>query len=393
VPIGTNPDVAQEILRGVAQAQTQLNDDGGIEGRPVQVLIGNDNNDKKLSEGLAQHFVQDPSILAVIGHNASRASEAAAPIYAKGELVMITPTSFSNNLSSWGPYIFRMVSGIPLAAEVVVDQIANSKTIPNPRIAICAAANADGTTYVHYVEQYLDRRELQQANIHLVNDVDCDFSKPGFNADRTIQLLQAQGVNTMLLVPYIDNIDSAINFAKATQGKFELFGSPTFDTTKTTKRGKDVNGLVIAVPWHPTRALDSTFATEAQRRWGLLPNWRSVMAADSLKTISVGLQQSIRNPQGLPLRQALQTVLRAPNFVTTGASDKIQFSPSTGERRLSKGVGALLKLQPVNASAYGYDFVAQASSPASNPGAPPQTVSSKTGSSAAPLAAPSPVRK
>jgi branched-chain amino acid transport system substrate-binding protein len=66
-------------------------------------------------------LTKDPSILAVIGHNASNASLEAAPIYQQEKLVMVTPTSFANNLSGFGSYIFRTVPNISLMAAPLAE--------------------------------------------------------------------------------------------------------------------------------------------------------------------------------------------------------------------------------------------------------------------------------
>ncbi len=51
VPIGNNPIVAQEILRGVAQAQEKINTEGGIKHQFLKVQIVN-------FEQATGHFVQ-----------------------------------------------------------------------------------------------------------------------------------------------------------------------------------------------------------------------------------------------------------------------------------------------------------------------------------------------
>jgi branched-chain amino acid transport system substrate-binding protein len=77
VPIGSNPNVAQEILRGVAQAQDEINANGGIRGQGLQVAIANDENSSDLAKQVAEALANDPQILAVIGHNASNANAVA----------------------------------------------------------------------------------------------------------------------------------------------------------------------------------------------------------------------------------------------------------------------------------------------------------------------------
>ncbi|HBY75884.1 MAG TPA: ABC transporter substrate-binding protein, partial [Cyanobacteria bacterium UBA11148] len=45
VPMESNLNKAQEILRGVAQAQNEVNRNGGINGMLLKVAIANDEND------------------------------------------------------------------------------------------------------------------------------------------------------------------------------------------------------------------------------------------------------------------------------------------------------------------------------------------------------------
>lgn len=53
VPIGGNLNVAREILRGVAQAQYEVNDAGGVGGKLLQVEIVNDDNDPAIASQVA----------------------------------------------------------------------------------------------------------------------------------------------------------------------------------------------------------------------------------------------------------------------------------------------------------------------------------------------------
>lgn len=124
VPISSNLNVAQEILRGVAQGQDEINQQGGINGQKLQVEIIDDRNDPEIAKQVAKNLVSDPQVLAVVGHNASNASLAAAPIYQQGKLVMVSPTSLANNLSGMGNYIFRTVPTSKIMAEALADYVA-----------------------------------------------------------------------------------------------------------------------------------------------------------------------------------------------------------------------------------------------------------------------------
>lgn len=314
VPIGSNPNVAQEILRGVAQAQHEVNQQGGLDGKSLRVQIANDDNAPELARKVADTLVGNQDILAVVGHNASNASLAAAPVYQQGGLVMVTPTSFANLLSNFGSYIFRTVPNLrstvaPLAAYMVEQQ--QLKTI-----AICYdSLSPDNVSFRDEFVAALVRLGGQQA------DTICDFASPGFNPTLVMDAIRTGEAEAILLAPHIDRINQAIALAQANQQSLPLYGSTTLYTMQTLQQGgADINGLVLPVPWFPTEP----FAGNAQQLWGGEVNWRTASAYDATKALIAGLQQNSS-------RDGLQAVLRDPNLSAVGASSKVQFL-ATGDR-------------------------------------------------------------
>jgi branched-chain amino acid transport system substrate-binding protein len=59
---------AQEILRGVAQAQNEINQSGGIKSVPLKVVIANDDNDPRIAQQIANNLVKNQDILGVVGN-------------------------------------------------------------------------------------------------------------------------------------------------------------------------------------------------------------------------------------------------------------------------------------------------------------------------------------
>ncbi|MBD2096505.1 amino acid ABC transporter substrate-binding protein [Trichocoleus sp. FACHB-591] len=336
VPIGSNLNVAQEMLRGVAQAQDEVNRNGGIDGVPLQVEIVNDENNPEIVKQVATELVKDSRILAVVGHNASNASLVAAPIYQQGQLVMVTPTSFANNLSGFGSYVFRAVPTTRLMAEPLAQYVVGTTRKTN--IAVCYDSQAPDN--VSFKDEFVAALVAQGGK--LVPTV-CDFSTPNFNPTTAIAQAVSSGAEGLLVSPHIDRLDRAIELARANQGRLALLGSPTLYTIKTPQSGQaDMNGLVLPVPWHPTAFADHPFAVNAKYRWGGAVNWRTAMTYDASRAIIKGLEQD-------KTRSGLQNVLRSPAFSASGAGDPVKFLPS-GDRL---GQAVLVQIQP---SASGYDF-------------------------------------
>ncbi len=349
VPIGSNPNVAQEILRGVAQAQDEVNRNGGIKGKPLLLEIANDENSPEVSTGLAHEFVEDSQILAVIGHNASDVSLASAKEY-QGKLVMISPTSFAKSLTEIGDlhsdnYIFRTVPDIRLVADTLSNYAINKAH--KKRIAMCSDFKAVDnksfrTEFTFSIEQ----------NGGTFIPIPCDFSAPDFNADAIIAQIKKESVDGLLLAPHVDKIDLALAVAHANKRQLTLFASPTFYTAQTLLSGKaDVNGMVLAVPWHPWSSCSDRFTKNATKLWGggaTTVTWRTATAYDATLVIIDGLKKSDGT------RTGLQKVLYRYWFEIAGATGKVRFLPS-GDR--SGGTSLLVQVQPNNQSTTGYDFV------------------------------------
>lgn len=140
--------------------------------------------------------------------------------------------------------------------------------------------------------------------------------------------------------------------AKANQGQLTLFASPTFYTAQTLESGKaDVNGMVLAVPWHTSSSCSNRFTKDATKLWGggaTTVTWRTATAYDATQVIVDGLKKSDGT------RTGLQKVLYRYWFEVSGATGKVRFLPS-GDR--SGGTSLLVQVQPNSQSATGYDFV------------------------------------
>ncbi|NMF62170.1 ABC transporter substrate-binding protein [Brasilonema octagenarum] len=349
VPIGSNLNVAKEILQGVAQAQDEVNKQGGIRGHLLQVEIASDGNNRNIAEKLANSLVADQKILAVIAHNGSDASVVACPIYQQRKLVNIYPTLFSFKLLGCGSYIFRTAPNIRSIAEALSSYAINNLNQRN--LAICV----DG--------RVINPQSLQDEFSYAINkdggklvNITCDFSALDFNPNKVITDAIKSGADGLVLAPHVDRINKALDLAAANKGRLKLFGSPTLYTSQTLQQGRsDVNGLELVVPWHPEKNLKNNFAKNAQQLWGSPVTWRSATSYDAAVAIISGLQQSTT-------REELQKVLHNPNFSPDGATGKIQFSQSgvkrssaVGNRNIKNDV-VLVKIKPSSTSPTGYKF-------------------------------------
>jgi branched-chain amino acid transport system substrate-binding protein len=100
--------------RGIDMAVEEINAAGGVSGRTVRVDDRNDGGSPARAAVIAQEFVDNPAIVAVVGHVDSDAMVAAAPVY-NGNLVALSASATSPELSSISPWVFRIVSSDSVA--------------------------------------------------------------------------------------------------------------------------------------------------------------------------------------------------------------------------------------------------------------------------------------
>ena len=341
VPIGGNLDVAKEILRGVAQAQDKINASGGINGKLMMVTIANDDNEPEIAEDIANKLVEDEKILAVIGHNDSNASIAAAPTYQENGVVMITPTSSAEVISKIGDYIFRATPSTRSLAETLAEYVV--KVAGKESIAMCIDSASDVS--VSFQENFTWAVYNHGGKI---NPLNCDLAAADFIASEIPSKAVSLGADALLLAPSVRQVEKTIEIISANKGRLTLLGNHSMVSYKTLKEGhKDAAGMVLTVAWYPdSDAAHDSFSHTARKLWGGGVNWRTAMAYDATQTLFKAITFG-------PERETIQQSLASPEFVARGSAASVNFLPS-GDRNLQ---GTLVKIMPGKHSGTGFDFV------------------------------------
>ena len=311
VPLNNRPEIAWEILRGVAQAQTEINQQGGINKKLLLIQIVSDDNNPELARQLAQKLAADPDVLAVVGHNDSNASLAASDIYQKEELVMVSPTSSSSQLSGIGSYIMRTTLSVSVLAKTLSDyaSIGSMK-----RIAVCFDSNSSASS--SFVGEFTTELTADGGQIL---PIDCNFAKANFNPVPIVEEAIAMNADAILLSPSVNKIDMAIAVAQVDRQRLPLLANHSLYTLETIETGQQaVAGMVLSTPWLPGTIFHNSFSQTGKELWGGKVSWRTAMAYDATKAIAQGLESSSS-------RAELQSVLTKSDFWINGSTGKFRF--------------------------------------------------------------------
>ena len=339
VPIDTDVDAAQEMLRGVAQAQDEINKAGGINNVPLRVAIVNDGGTAEGAKQAAAGLVADSSILGVVGHYASDMSIAAGAVYNQGKLVMISPVSTSVKLSNLSPYVFRTVPSDFAAARALANYMTNQLQQQKAAVFFNSQSGYSQSIKSEFVSA------LGLSGGQIVTEV--DLSSPGFSAADSFKQATQQGATVLALMPNSGKLDQALQVLQVNQQQLKIVAGDDVYSPKTLSVGqKAAEGMVVAVPWHILANPQAPFTLTSRQLWKADVNWRTAMSYDATAALIAGLSKN-------PTRQGVQQALRASGFSTAGATGEIQFLPS-GDRNQSV---QLVQIQPGTRSGFGFDFV------------------------------------
>ncbi|MFN9600529.1 MAG: ABC transporter substrate-binding protein [Dolichospermum sp.] len=293
VPIDskTNNDNAQEILRGVAQAQDQFNDNQiknnlnnqGSNGLLLKVVIANDSNNPEEAKQVVQEIVKDNSILGVIGHNSSDVTKAVIPEYEKAGLAIISSTATSNLLKS--SVFFRVVDSDEIAGKKLAqytDSLGFKKVVifNNPNSAYSQSIT----------EAFTNEFEKMGGKVLPTIDLSDKEFDPREEVSISINEFQAEAA---ILFPDTEHTNATIEIAKANDdNSLSLLGGHTLYSNDTLIKGrKAVEGMILSVPWFRETSQAKDFAEKSGKKWGGAISWRTATSFDATQAFIQALSK------------------------------------------------------------------------------------------------------
>ena len=283
VPSEGSEGVSLEMLRGAAQAQYDINRNGGIDGALLKVVIVKDENDVDVAEAIAQTLVSDEMVLGVVGHYSSDVTAETAPIYAQGKLVTISPVSTGVDLSGISPYLYRTVPSDSFSAAALAAYMVYYRE--NRKAAIFFDSTSEAS------------RSLKEEFTSFVSawggDIvaEYDLSGSGFNRDVLLKAEQ-DGADTLMIASSLNTLEATADIINQNEGKLSVLGGDElYNRALLEETRANSQSLTIAVPWHLlSRDTDAEFVRSSQDLWKGDVSWRTASTYDAVLAIATGLQ-------------------------------------------------------------------------------------------------------
>lgn len=104
---GTSQAFGDMIKKGSSLAIKEINASGGINGRPLKAVFGDDEGVNSKAANVAQDLASNKGIVAIVGHFNSTCSLAAKRIYKANKIAMLSPGSTNVDVCKGNEWAFR----------------------------------------------------------------------------------------------------------------------------------------------------------------------------------------------------------------------------------------------------------------------------------------------
>jgi branched-chain amino acid transport system substrate-binding protein len=256
--------VGENIRDTATLAVEEINQNGGIDGRMVELVIEDSKCDSKTGLSAVSKLINVDKVKYIVGGMCSNGTIAAAPLANQNKVIIMTPVTGGQNVDDSGEYIFRtansdLLAGIDLARSMI--DMGYTKV----------GAATEITEYTLDIKKSF-KAEIERLGGQVVTEEDF---QPGTSDFRTtVAKMKASGVQAVLVASQT-GISGAHFVAQSKQQGFNvpMFSDFTFVSNSDAKKiVGNFDGIYFADPDYDTNdASLKSFFTKFEQKYGHAP--------------------------------------------------------------------------------------------------------------------------
>jgi branched-chain amino acid transport system substrate-binding protein len=298
---GRRGELGVEARDGALLAVDQINASGGINGRPIKLLVRDEKGEPDLARQMDAELVE-AGVVAIIGHITSEQTVAVFDQINETGIVLISPTSSSFQFSNQADYFFRVIPGNDFYGKTLAKHIYNNHNIHTITGIYDIGNHAFTETF------WLSTKEEFEA---LGGDASQEFTFVSGETDLQNLMELVSAVDPEAVVFISSPVDTALMIQYARQSGIEspMFSSSWAETQEIlNKGGAAVEGLEMVSVYSSTNTFPQLkmFVDDFVARYKRAPAFPAVYAYESVLVLAEALEQTGGKAEGLP--EALITI-------------------------------------------------------------------------------------
>lgn len=262
------------VKNGALLKADEINASGGINGKMVEIVLGDELCDPKEATAVATRFASDPQIAIVIGHLCSSATLAALPIYKEAGLPAITPASTNPEIGKSSPYYFRNVYKDDFQGDFLARYAKLVKKFK--KVAIFYEVN----DYAMGLKNAFVR-QAKKLGLRVIGEESYMAETADFKAQLT--KFKMMRPDAIFIPGYAPQATLLISQAHSLGLKCAFFGADGLDDEVMLKN-PDAEGLFVTTPFLVDRggAKVKDFVERYRHKFSIEPNWFAANTYDAV---------------------------------------------------------------------------------------------------------------
>ena len=312
------------VNNSVKLAVERVNNEGGLLGKKVELIVYDDRADGKEAVAVARKLIQQDRVVGVVAGSYSTPSRASAPIFQDEEIPFVAAYAVHPDITKAGNYCFRngflgMVEG-KSAGYVAVD------VLKAKRIALLTSDNDFGRTLAAGFKDYIQNRTK---GVEIVYAQTYPFKEKDFKP----YLSKIKELNPDLIFAsgYYFQTGPILKQAKEMGINTQIVGEEGADSPKTLEiAGKAAEGFILVTNLNrdDPRPEVQTFLKEYEARYKIQPDMVGASAYDAFMIICNAIKRS-GSTDGKAIRAAI--------------AETRNFNALTGEIKGFNDIGEVVK--------------------------------------------------
>jgi branched-chain amino acid transport system substrate-binding protein len=267
-------DKESHYRNGLELAVIEVNESGGVLGKPLELVIRDDRGDSRAAQQIAETFYA-AGITAVIGHWSSDVCFFVEDIYEERKVIMISPSAGSMRLFEFDyQYIFRMIVNTQVYAEALAEFV-EQNGIRRP--AIYYADDTFGIDLALAVENELMKRQIPV--------VDRLTSITPSNVKDVVRRWRAFGCDALIAADILKGLGEPLALICGAGADFPIFCTEDFDQDAfVSELAGYTDNLYSTV--YGTEDMDGTFLAKFRSVYGRDPNTFEVSGYEAVHLLA-----------------------------------------------------------------------------------------------------------
>ena len=326
---GTAAQYGISTYEGLEVAMEEINAAGGVLGKKIVILKGDDSGDPRQAINVVQKFITKDQVLAIIGAELTGTTRVTAPISNQGQMVQFTASATGAGLTDNLPYVFRNALPEAYAIPFVVE--AAKKKFKTGSVVIITSYNLDYSVDLTKIYE----KALAGAGIKIQDKI--SYAEGDIDFSAQVSKLKSLKPEAVVMTGYYQE-SAQLMIEMRKQGiNCPILGSNGFNDPKIHDlAGKAMEGSVWASGFFPDNPDPKVrkFVARVQEKYKKKPNQFHAQAYDAMYILAEAIKQAGVTDSTPENRTKIRDALaRITNF--PGVSGSHSFKPGKGDAEKS----------------------------------------------------------